>query len=80
MEMAQLPKFLSTTLGPVKVVFAAQDNVTVDENGIHITVSIDRVTLAPIMHKEMTELPKIVMCQTQIIAETEIKQTETTHA
>lgn len=46
-EDAPLMTFLPKTLGQFKVMSATSENVTVDENGTHNIVSVDRVTLYP---------------------------------
>lgn len=45
--IALLMELLPKTLGPFKVISAMLDTVTVDEDGIYNTFSIDRVTFAP---------------------------------
>lgn len=45
-KKAALTKILSETLWPLKFMSVTADTVTVDENGIHNIISVDRATLA----------------------------------
>lgn len=47
MKNAPITKLLSNITGPFKIISVTPDNIKVNENGIHSTVSVDRVPLAP---------------------------------
>lgn len=63
-----LTKLLSKTLGPFKVISASLDTVTMDENGVHNTVSTHKVTLAPLASEAIMEPTETVIRRPQVIA------------
>lgn len=65
MANAPLTKLLQKILTVFKIFSATLDTVTMDGNGIHNTVSIDRVMLPPYSTQEMTEPTETAARKTQ---------------
>lgn len=79
MANAFLTKLMLKTLGPFKVISVTPDTVTLDEKGIHNTLSVDRVMVVLAISYVKTEPIKRKTFQTQCIPRMKIEPTKMLH-